>query len=530
MARKLILYANFTPNQDGNTYYHYHDDLGYFYGPLNDLKNVRIDLDNYRINNNIIKVKKSAIVGFDVKQATYAIDAEIGQSATSRSIHKCYFIRSYEELDYFVFHVEVDIWGTYIKYAQLSNINVTRCNRNIGIGKYDKIDKTIFPKNDSDALTYTEALGGISSPLGVYYWEDYNVYIVFMAACVIARNGLNTESVTQIIPFACRITDLKELVTEQIAKNKGAVELAIEIISGITSLKTQSWLATNDVKILKAYLVPHVLINYDTYYLTMYSKSDASNSDQIEVKAYAIRPSKLKIPFELDITHMDINKRYYVGVIDDGLELIHYTKNNFIFYDFAINHDGVEVVVSQGDNMKDLSNHFELSLIGNSISEDALQKIAWWGKHMANVISSAISIMGAKDTGSGISKGVQFLGNSLDMFSDKVNANGTIGNSDATLVFAWHRGAGYEDYVNYPFYFTKYKSVLDEKAHARLYGANFNLMVDDLATLDTFDLLGEGTLTDTYIVANMRVSGIPKEAKDYIQDVFSKGIYMQYIH
>ena len=60
MARKLILYANFTPNKYGNTYYHYHDYLGYFYGPLYNLTQIVIDLDNYRINNNIIKVKKES--------------------------------------------------------------------------------------------------------------------------------------------------------------------------------------------------------------------------------------------------------------------------------------------------------------------------------------------------------------------------------------------------------------------------------------------------------------------------------------
>ena len=184
MARKLILYANFTPNQDGNTYYYYNDVLGYFNGPLSNLTNIRIDLDNYRINNNIIKVKKDAIIGFDVKQATYAIDAEIGESATSRSIHKCYFISSYEELDYFVFHVEVDIWGTYIKYAQLSNINVTRCNRNIGNGAYDRIDKTIIKQGDEDAIILLEALGGTpSAQITTNYWEDENVCIVFIASC-----------------------------------------------------------------------------------------------------------------------------------------------------------------------------------------------------------------------------------------------------------------------------------------------------------------------------------------------------------
>ena len=533
MARQLILYANFTPNQDGNTYYHYHDDLGYFYGPLSNLTNIKIDLDNYRINNNIIKVKKDAIVGFDVRQATYAIDANIGESAYSRSIHKCYFIRSYEELDYYVFHVEVDIWGTYIRYAQLSNINVLRCNRNIGNGAYDRIEKTAIKYGDEDAIVFMEALGGTpSAQTMINYWEDTNVSIVFIASCVIARNVANTESVTQIIPFACTLDYLRGLFSTEVQQANRAVEIATQVISGITSLKTQSWLATNDVQVLKAYLVPTDLITFENWGLTMYSKSHVSNASQIEFNARAIKPSKIKLPFLIDVEQMDINKKYFVGVYDDGLEVTHFTKNNWLFYDFVINHDGVQCVVSQGDNMKDLTSHFEVSLIGSAITEDALQKIAWWGKYMSGVIDKAMGVGKAAAThwAVGAVEGAKFIGNTLGMFGEKTQATGTIGNSDGTIVFDWYRGAGFDNYVNYPFYYTKYKSAIDEKAHARLYGANFNLMVDDLATLDTFDLLGEGTLTDTYIVANMRVSGIPKEAKDYIQNVFSKGIYMQYIH
>ena len=142
MSRVLRLYANFTPNQSNNTFYMYVNTANYLTKILGHLKQIEIPLDNYRINTGTIKIKKDLIIDFDIKNCTYAIEWEKGISATRTFIYKCYHVRSYEELDYYILNVEVDLWGTYLKDAELTNINVTRCNRNIGVGVYDEIENT----------------------------------------------------------------------------------------------------------------------------------------------------------------------------------------------------------------------------------------------------------------------------------------------------------------------------------------------------------------------------------------------------
>lgn len=525
MARILRLYYKFTPNQDNNTYYMYEDDADLFTYALDYHTSIDVDLDNYRITTDRIKIKKSIITAFSIKEVTYVVEMD----DVTKQIYRCYFVNNYEELDYYVLHVELDLWGTYIKYATLSNINILRCNRNIGIGIYDRIENT----NTTTATSIFEALGGTeSAQTGINYLEDSEVAIVFIASCVIAEN-LVGEYVEQILPFACTLEDIRELYDAPTQARFRAVELATQTISGITSLKTNSWLKNNDVKVLKAYIVPNEVVNYDDFGLTMYSKSEASNATQIEVAVTAIRPNKTKLPFLVDVSNIDINKKYYVGVYDDGLELTHYTEDNYIYFDFITNHDGVQVVVSQGDNMKDLTSHFEVSLIGNAVQQDALQKIAWWGKFLGGVIGSTYNTLSSSSWAGVASKGAQQVGNYLGMLGDRTQASGTIGNSDATIVFDWYRGAGFDEYTNYPFYYTMYESIKDEEEHARLYGASFNVYyatTSDLTSIDNCDLLGSGTFSDTYIMANLRVKGVPKDAKQRIENAFRSGIYLDIIH
>lgn len=88
MARVLRLYANFTPNQSNNTFYMYVNTAHYSNSVLNDLRQIEIPLDNYRINTGVIKIKKDIIVDFDIKNCTYAIEWEKGISATRTFIYK----------------------------------------------------------------------------------------------------------------------------------------------------------------------------------------------------------------------------------------------------------------------------------------------------------------------------------------------------------------------------------------------------------------------------------------------------------
>ena len=180
MARVLRLYANFTPNQGNNTYYQYSLMRNFLVYTLENLTQIEIPLDNYRINMGTIKIKKDAITDFNIKNCTYAIEWEKGETITSTFLYKCYHVRSYEELDYYILNVEVDLWGTYIKDADLSNINVTRCNRNIGVGVYDEIENTTETDEDGRIFVKPQLNNSWLDTTGTYGHDDYIsiVYVV----------------------------------------------------------------------------------------------------------------------------------------------------------------------------------------------------------------------------------------------------------------------------------------------------------------------------------------------------------------
>jgi hypothetical protein len=77
-----------------------------------------------------------------------------------------------------------------------------------------------------------------------------------------------------------------------------------------------------------------------------------------------------------------------------------------------------------------------------------------------------------------------------------------------------------------PFCITLYKSINNEKANARLNGANFDEIISNIASVFNYSLLGEGDLTDTYIKASCLIDGIPSEASNYIKNTLAGGVYL----
>ena len=139
----LYLYEDIQPNYN-NTYY--------LTNSTQDIKthlasylSETVTADNYRVNSNIIKIKNNGTNLYS--NITYAIEEIIEEG--SLIYWRCYHVKSIDyQSSYTILYCEVDIWGTNFHNAKLNNINVNRCNRNIGVGLLDDIKIT-------DALTYT---------------------------------------------------------------------------------------------------------------------------------------------------------------------------------------------------------------------------------------------------------------------------------------------------------------------------------------------------------------------------------------
>ena len=534
MSRQLYIYSGITPNVENGIFLTCTTPKQIIDYLRNDLVAV-IALDNYRVITNTIKINyDTAIFGLNkVNKISYIIDADI--RGTSVYYFRAYFVDNYDmQSGFIVFNCHVDLWGTFAHNAILSNTLITKCNRNIGLGFYDKIERTKMEAEDVYGVY--EPMGGISSAQpSINYMNDTNVSIVFFVACVISDNLAHDESVTQILPFACKLSDLRALFHATLQARYHSVEIATMVISGITQLKSTSWLANLDAQVLKMYIVPNDVLTLDEWGFMFISKSKVSegmDDGKLEFEARAIRPSKTALPFEINVNQMDINKKYYVGVIGDGLELTHYTKNNYILFDFEVSHDCIQVVVKQGDAMKDITSHFQVSIIGNSLNEDALQKIAWWGKFMSGVIGKAQNIASSKNYAEMGMKGAQFVGDLLGQMGERAQATGTIGNSDGTITFDWYRGST-ASRVNYPFYFNKYASVINEKERARRYGVNFREYDEStniyilVTNILLKPLLGDGTFYPCLIACETNITGIPLEACKYIKGLLRSGLYLE---
>ena len=535
MARVLRLYANFTPNQANNTYYHYHDALGYFYGPLYDLNYAEIELDNYRINLNTIKIKKSALANaqIDIKQCTYAIDMFKGDSAYSRSIYKCYFIRSYEELDYYVLNVEIDLWGTYIKDATISNINVLRCNRNIGYGVYDEIQNT----KETDDMGRTFVRPYIENAWltdDAQYGHDDYISIVYVVEHNISQQVFGDDYISMTKMYSSTFTHLRSLVHNDY-KSRSGVEIASDVIGGIFGATGN--LGTLDARVIKAWVLPNPLFYRSGLARTLKSKCTYSNGQEITITANEVQPRRDALQFH-NVAY-DINEAIYFGAYNYGLKLKRYTKPLQMEIVANVGPIDLQIIVKQGEDQKDITQSFEIPLTTNSSVTTTLRQIAKAFTMSVGAERNMVRdfLQGGGGATGAVNAGLGFASTIMGMVNLTPRIDKAIGGGGGTTIYysthtEEHSGETWHYSLN-PFVMTRFMSVEEENKHARYYGASFNEIISDLSTIDSYDLLGTGedlTFSDTYIVANVRVSGVPKEAKDYIENVFKNGFYMQYIH
>lgn len=535
MARVLDIYFNFTPNQDNNTHYCFSDQLAYISHLFYNVTSISVNLDNYRINTGVVKIKKSA-VSEEIRNATYVVEMEkpTGQSFLTWQIIRCWHVKSYEELDYYVLHVEVDLWGTYFKYASLSNINVLRCNRNIGHGIYDEVRNT-----DIDVISTTKqkpyTSNGWLTDNGEWAFEEY-VNVVFAVEYNIEQQVFGSDHISTTGMFAISIKDLRAKAHSDYAGLAGVL-YAMDMIGGIFGVNA-SWGSPLDARILKAWILPNPCITKSNKTLTFKSKSIYAKNAQIDIVAYQVEPTRKSLQYRnIDYT---LGKATYFGTYNNGLKLKPYTDAKLhVFASFQVGVSDLSVVIMQGESQKDITNAFELQLTTNVGETTTLRYIA---KSFNTAFGASKSAFGDTAKGgalggpvfAGIAGVGSVVNSALGMINQQPVIDSAIGGGDgATNYYGYHEEtiSGSTWYcVRNPFMSFVFDSVEDESAKARLYGASFNVVVSDLSTLDNNTLLGTGTFDDTYIVANMRVDGVPKDAKTYIENAFKNGIYMKYLH
>ncbi len=528
--RKLYIYKDFLPNYENNDHLIIESKM-LFMLEMSPKVLQAVGLNNYRINTNIVKIALDENFDEDIyKQATYIIDTE----DDDYSYFRCYYIRDYIiQSGFVVFTVELDLWQTYIQDFKYNGLQILRTNKQLGdnVGIFDEIAYARFLP-DENATEYETFNNFISKyPVG-------NYCVLFIANVVTVRNLSNTESVNATFMFCANISDLVGLFSSQVQSQYSGVDLASYVISGITGLQTTTPFVNNECKVLKAYIMPYDYVRqYEKSGMVFKCKTAITGNTELTFNASFVEPHDFEVWCQL---LLDENYKYYAGTLTGGgIPLSKTTTPCEVYYKMKFNNEGLQVIVAQNDNEKDITSAFSFALLGNATTQDVLHKIAYWCDGIESVLSNAKSIMGSKNYGDlayGFANGV--LSNTKFFNGDTPTGN-LVGSGNAVDTYrfeGWFRIAlnvlGNMEVRN-PFYCIKYKSIVNESEKAIIYGVNYNVVIDSFNTLLSASYISVTNTVDQkyyrpFIMANViEPYGVNKTACDYIVNKLRTGIYIK---
>lgn len=504
---RLRLYSNQSPNTGRNAYIFATSDAEYL-NALGIADYVITDVSKFTYQNGILRVRienaadPEANMKAVYRRITYAVIDE-----TDSSYFKCYFITSSEyRSGYVLFNVDPDMWGTYISQVKLGTFFVTRCNRNIGQGYYDPIAYT-------EGSATTTALNANTPQL-----SDFAIYYA-------AVNQTGTESLIQDASsyMALYVNGLDELNETKPEEVRSVIDWAIIAIGGINAVKGIYATSDIDAYVFKAYIAPNI---YQSFIGSMpiFKSKTIFNDGDMEITPDRTQSAYVANWASFDIT-IDPDNEYYIGTKLHGLQLPRSTQPINVVYKFIFGQSDIRVLVSAGDKSLDITEDFEVMLtVTNGVANETQHIGQLLGILAGTLIPAAGAAVGGSISIAGAAAGA--TGIASNIFQSAQQGNGRVigvGNGALTC----RTGLNLE----YPYKQRTYKSTQDEKAKARLFGANFAEYCDDLADIMEHELLGGGAMAGfelTYLQATVQVYGIPDEARKYIEDCFSSGIYIQY--
>lgn len=485
-----------------------------------------LNIDNYRINANVIRIKDVGPYSYD--NITYIIEE------VSNNYWRAFHVDSVTYQSGFAFFTLTrDLWADYISKAQFSNIHISRCNRLIDIPIFDNIKAT---SGNEQRLTIDSngAYHGIATPDYLTTYKTINNYALVMVINYNAKQNLTGDRIASTTAvFAINLETLRNKYIEgidpsgtltpeesELYYNKSAVEMARDFAGGIYGI-TATGFSKNDAHVVNAYIIDTTFISASGWNVD-YSSVSILKHGTITLTASLLSATD-KTPTPLYVRSLDLNKKVYVGLEHGGLLLNRVVNENYaiVYLRVTINVSSVVVIISQGDNQEDITSAFELTITNNVTQDTLLRHIA---KSIERTASASKSIMKGYESGGATGA----IGGALSSFASLVgdySLDSKIrGSGDALVTYG-----GYAQYVNIPYKATAYTSIDNEAENARNKGANFSKYISSF--YDLFDninkpLLGTGSLTSTFVIASCNIDGIPTEANDYIKNVLAGGAYL----
>lgn len=544
--QQLTLYANFTPNVEGSVHLRYTDIDEYIYY-INALYAVGeyVPVDNYRLNTNTLKVSFDYFMrnSLDYRKITYLhLTQHIGEE-NPKTIHTFYLIKSCTfQSGYVVYTIEIDYWATYQFLLDNGKLQLNRCNALLANETmvYDEIAKVETPF-ETNPINYSRRVS-LTGDTRRYLDNSY-FYVVFIVEYVSVRNLANTDYVKVTDLFAINLSTLISSLGDNVATTYTSADLASIIISGVTSTSTNIGGVNNDAKVIGAYIVPNqealVSSNLSAYEVEFIYKTMFTGSTEKKFTASHMHAYRRDLPYYALLSPNNsindgIDYKYYAGCFHNYMQLINYRKSNGVQFSFSFVFapSKVQLIVSQGENSKDITNAITLPLIGNVEISDALQTMCYIADGLGMALNNAKGIMASKNYGELALNVADSLLDNFKFFKGNVNADMGVSQGDALTELGYTHNACY-----HPFNIMYFKSLNDEKYNARVIGANVNATIDNIDVLDGLTLIGStptGVTFDKYYVRGNLIydelNGCPLDAFNAITNKLRNGLHLKFVH
>lgn len=547
-AQTLTIYAEFLPNIENSVYLRFNDVNAYIQWCNTNTHMVRqlVPVDNYRLNGNTLKISFNYFKtnNVDYRKITYLhLEQVLGNIyQDGQVLHTFYYVKNASlQSDYVTFIIELDYWATYQYLLDNTKIQLNRTNAILPNETmvYDEIVKAETPFA-IDPTTYSKRVQGSGDERR--YMNNNMYYVVFIVEYVTVRNVLNTDYVKATSLFAINLSALISSIGN-VGGSYASVDLASMIISGITSTTTNIGGVNNDAKVIGAYIVPYIETRVDRHlsatqvefnYRTMLTGSTTMTFTANHLYTYRRDHPYYEFlaPTLQDYnSQQGINYKYYVGSFHSYMQLINYRKNNGVNFmvSWVFSPSKVQLIVSQGDNSKDITNAITIPLIANVEISDALQTLCYFADIGNSAINNVKSILGSK---SYAEMGLNFasgLLNNFKYFEGNVNADMGVTQGDALTELRYDH-----DNVMFPINIMYFKSLNDEAYNARLIGANVNATIENIDELKGKALLGKTpqdvVFEEYYVRGNLIANtNAPKDAFDIITEKLKNGLHLLFI-
>lgn len=374
MARSLEILTGISPNQSNGLFYVFSSFSSYLtYLRSKATYSTSVAMDNYRITRDEVRINEDVFPSVaHAYGASYMLEIETNDSTGGITYARAYNVVSATRLSgFYLYKVEVDLWASYYPFANISEIHVSRCNRDIANGRFDEV-KTAF--GDMLPLYF---LGHSTTTLS-------EASIVFLLSYNISQSVFGNNQITKTSLFSLTLQRIYDEVHEWNANYDGIdiIDKAIDVLGGVYSAG-----ATN-AHVLRAWIVPTSTITDGDFGISalntkcMMSDSNArtiSNVNVVEPKNEsvlidyeALIGGKAALDGFMPAYHVEIGTPY------NSMALQRFTRQGYrrAYFHYVYGNAELSVYVQEGDKQLDISRGFEVPMTMNNATETSLMRSA----------------------------------------------------------------------------------------------------------------------------------------------------------